>query len=104
VGGAGLSVAMPAVLKSILGAVAVDEIGKASGAAATLRFLGAVFGIAILAAVFAATGSLASPQAFGRGFSTAIGVSAVLALVGALLCLATPGRRRVAEPVARAAA
>jgi EmrB/QacA subfamily drug resistance transporter len=103
VGGTGLSVAMPAVLKSILGAVAVDEIGKASGAAATLRFLGAVFGIAILAAVFAGTGSLASPQAFGRGFSTAIGVSAVLALVGALLCLSTPGRRRAAESVARAA-
>ncbi len=92
VSGIGPSMAMPATQRSIIGAVAPDEIGKASGAGSTLRWLGAVLGIAILTAVFAGRGSLASPQAFTHGFGAAIGVAAALALVGAIVGLGMPGR------------
>jgi EmrB/QacA subfamily drug resistance transporter len=99
-GGAGLSVAMPATLKSIVSAVPLPEIGKASGAAATLRFLGAVLGIAVMTAVFARVGGFASAQAFSRGFAAAMGVAAGLALLGAVVGLAMPGRRPAVEETA----
>jgi EmrB/QacA subfamily drug resistance transporter len=84
VAGAGVSMAMPAAQNAVLGAVAVNEIGKASGTFNMLRFLGGVFGIAILVAVFAVTGSVGSPQAFSDGFVRAIGVAAVLSLLAAI--------------------
>jgi EmrB/QacA subfamily drug resistance transporter len=93
VSGAGLSMAMPAIQKSVIGAVAVHEIGKASGAGSTIRWLGAVLGIAILTAVFAGHGSLASPRAFTAGLVPALAVAAALALAGTFIGLAMPGRR-----------
>jgi EmrB/QacA subfamily drug resistance transporter len=93
--GTGVSMAMPAVQNAILGAVAASEVGKASGTFNTLRFLGAVFGIAVLGAVFAGNGSVDSPQAFSAGFVPAIGVSACLSLLAAIAGLWLPGRRSV---------
>jgi hypothetical protein len=58
-----------------------------------LRFLGGVFGIALLVAVFAANGSFASPTAFSNGFSAAIGLCALLSLLGSLTGMALPTRR-----------
>jgi hypothetical protein len=58
-----------------------------------MRELGGVFGIALVVAVLAATGGYASAQAFTDGFGPAIGVSAGLALAGALAALALPSRR-----------
>jgi EmrB/QacA subfamily drug resistance transporter len=94
--GAGVSMAMPAAQNAILGAVAPNEVGKASGTFNMLRFLGAVFGIAVVVAVFAGTGSVASPQAFSTGFVPALGVCAGLSLLAALAGLWLPGRRAVA--------
>ena len=91
--GTGLSMAMPAAQNAILGAVAAGEIGKASGTFNMLRFLGGVLGIALVVAVFAATGSVASPQAFSAGFAAAMGVSAALALAAAIAGLWLPARR-----------
>jgi len=97
--GAGVSMAMPASQNAVLSAVAPTEIGKASGAFNTLRFLGGVFGIAILVAVFSGTGSIASPQAFSAGFVSALGFCAVLSLLGAIAGLWLPQRReRVLAP------
>jgi hypothetical protein len=61
-----------------------------------MRQLGGVFGIAILVAVFAGAGGYASAQAFSDGFAPAIGVSSGLALLGALVATALPGRRAAA--------
>jgi EmrB/QacA subfamily drug resistance transporter len=94
--GAGLSMAMPAAQNAVLGAVAAGEVGKASGTFNMLRFLGGVFGIALLVAVFAARGSVASPQAFNTGFAAAMGVAAVLALAAAIAGLWLPARREAA--------
>ncbi len=81
-----------AVVKS----VAATELGKASGAFNMLRQLGAAFGVAILAAVFAGVGSFHSAQAFSNGFAPAMGVSAALSLVGAIAGPVLPGRRDMA--------
>ena len=102
--GAGVSMAMPAAQIAVLGAVAPTEIGKASGTFNMLRFLGGVFGIAVLAAVFAATGSFGSPQAFSAGFAAAIGLCAVLSLLGAIAGTWQPGRRERAVVEAKASA
>ena len=82
--GTGVSMAMPAAQNSVLNAVAGSEIGKASGTFNMLRYLGGVFGIACLVAVFARTGSFGSAQAFSKGFAVAIGTSASLSVVAAI--------------------
>ena len=46
----------------VLSAVPREDEGKASGANNTIRELGGVFGVAVLAAIFSANGSYASPQ------------------------------------------
>ncbi len=90
VAGAGVSMAMPAAQNAVLNAVAGSEVGKASGTFNMLRYLGGVFGIAILVAVFAHTGNLHSAQAFSGGFSVAIAVSAGLSIVAAIAGLWLP--------------
>ena len=98
VAGVGVSMAIPAAQNSVVGSVATDAIGKAAGINSTMRELGGVFGIAVVVAVFAGTGSYASAAAFTNGFGPAIGVAAALALAGAVAGLALPGRRRVDPP------
>jgi hypothetical protein len=53
----------------------------------------ALLGIAVLAAVFAGTGGYGSARQFLAGFTPAIFVCAAVALAGALVSLAVPGRR-----------
>ena len=89
----GIAMAMPAVQKAVVGSVSPRDIGKASGIYNTMRWFGAVFGVAILVAVFAATGSYASPHSFTQGFSRAIAASAAIALIGAAAGLALPSKQ-----------
>jgi len=93
IAGCGYSLAIPATAAAVVSAVAPTEIGKASGTYSMLRQLGAAFGVALLAAVFARAGGFASPRAFADGFAPAIGVAAALALLGALVGLGIPARR-----------
>ena len=86
--------AIPAGQNAVVSAVALQEIGKASGAFNMLRQLGAAFGVAILAAVFAASGSLVSAEAFGSGFAPAMLVAAGLSFAGAGAALLLPGRAK----------
>jgi EmrB/QacA subfamily drug resistance transporter len=94
VAGVGISMAIPAAQNSVVGSAAMDTIGKVAGANSMMRELGGVFGVAVVVAVFAATGSYASAQAFTDGFGPAIFVAAGLALAGAVAGLALPGRRQ----------
>jgi MFS family permease len=100
ISGAGFAMALPAVTKAVVGSVPPADIGKASGTFSTMRQLGGAFGVAILAAVFAAAGSYASPAAFSDGFVPATSAAAALALAGALAALALPGRRNPAQAAA----
>jgi EmrB/QacA subfamily drug resistance transporter len=91
--GAGIAVAVPAIQTAVLRSVRPEHIGKASGTLSTLRQLGGVFGVAALAAVFAAAGGYETPRAFVDGFVPALAVAAALALAGAIAAIAVPGRR-----------
>jgi EmrB/QacA subfamily drug resistance transporter len=91
--GAGFAIAIPAIQSAVIGSVAPQHMGKASGTLSTMRQLGGVFGVAILAAVFAAAGSYASTQAFTDGFVAAVGASGALALAGAFAGVVVPSRR-----------
>jgi hypothetical protein len=94
--------ALPPLQNAIINAVAVGEIGKASGTLSMFRQLGAAFGVAIVAAVFAGFGSFGSAVAFSNGFAKALGVAAILSLLGAIAGLVLPGRRDVAPVQAQA--
>ena len=59
-----------------------------------LNALGGVFGVAILAAVFAAHGSYASPAAFIGGFRPAEWVAARMAAAGIPAAALAPGKAR----------
>jgi EmrB/QacA subfamily drug resistance transporter len=93
IAGVGVSMAIPSAQNSVVGSVASEALGKAAGVNSMMRELGGVFGIAVVVAVFAATGGYASAQAFTDGFGPAIGVSAGLALAGAVAALVLPSRR-----------
>jgi EmrB/QacA subfamily drug resistance transporter len=91
IAGCGVSMSFPAAQNSVVGSVPVEAVGKASGINSTMRELGGVFGIALLVAVFSAAGGYASPAAFVDGFAPALGVTAGLSFVGALVGLGLPG-------------
>ncbi|TYK45881.1 DHA2 family efflux MFS transporter permease subunit [Actinomadura decatromicini] len=88
--GIGVSLAMPAAQNAVIGAV--PAIGVASGTFNTLRQFGGAFGIAVTAAVFAASGGYGSPDDFAAGFVPATWVIAGLAVAAALAGLGTSGR------------
>jgi EmrB/QacA subfamily drug resistance transporter len=94
VAGCGVSMAMPGMQSSVVGAVAPEAVGKAAGANSMMRQLGGVFGIAIGVAVFTGAGSYASPQAFSDGFVPAIAVSAGLSLLAVVAAAVLPARPR----------
>ncbi len=77
----------------VLSAVRPEEEGKASGANNTIREIGGVFGVAVLASVFAANGSYASPQSYVDGLLPAVWVGAAVVAAGALAATLLPGRR-----------
>jgi EmrB/QacA subfamily drug resistance transporter len=102
--GVGVSMAMPAAQNAILSSVAVPEMGKASGVFNMGRFLGGMFGIALLVATFSANGATDSPANFSAGFAAAMTAAAALSLLGALAGAWLPARHRVAAAqVARSA-
>ena len=104
--GVGISTAVPAAQNVVVGAVAPEWIGKASGTQSMMRQLGGALGLAIAVAVFTGAGTYASPAAFSDGFAPAIAVSASLSLLGAVTAIGLPGRRRdtTAVPVPAPAA
>ena len=78
----------------VLSAVRPEEEGKASGANNAIREIGGVFGIAVLAAIFAANGSYLTGQAYVDGMLPALRIGAVVVAVGAVVALAIGSRAR----------
>ena len=99
VAGVGVSMAIPAAQNSVVGSFSLEEVGKAAGANSMMRELGGVFGVAVSAAVFAGTGSFASPDAFLDGFAPAVAVLAAFSVIGATVAIALPGRSRTGESI-----
>ena len=97
--GAGMALVFAPSANAVLSSVRQSETGQASGATNAIRELGGVMGIAVLAAVFTASGSYESPQAYTDGMVPAVWVGAAVLAVGALVALLIPGRAgRAAAP------
>jgi EmrB/QacA subfamily drug resistance transporter len=93
--GIGMGLFFAPIANIVLSAVRPEEEGKASGANNAIRELGGVFGVAVLASIFAANGSYQSGQAFVDGLIPAMQVGAVVVAFGALAALGLGGRTRV---------
>jgi EmrB/QacA subfamily drug resistance transporter len=106
IGGVGMSLFFAPVANVVLSSVRRNEEGKASGVSNTIRELGGVFGVAVLASIFASVGGYASPTAFTDGLDAALWVGAIVVGVGTIAALGIPGRRAIAlhPPAPRMAA
>jgi EmrB/QacA subfamily drug resistance transporter len=98
--GAGMGLFFAPIANVVLSAVRPEEEGKASGTNNAVRELGGVFGVAVLASVFAANGSYVTPQAFVDGMIPALRVGAVVVALGAVAALALRGRAQAPVVVA----
>jgi EmrB/QacA subfamily drug resistance transporter len=89
--GTGMALVFAPAANAVLASVRPDEAGKASGATNAIRELGGVLGVAVLASLFTASGSYASPAAFNDGLTAALPVGAAILGVGAVIALFMPG-------------
>ena len=69
------------------------EEGQASGANNAIRELGGVFGVAVLASIFASRGGYESATSFTDGLTAAVWVGAIVVAVAAIAALTIPRRR-----------
>jgi EmrB/QacA subfamily drug resistance transporter len=98
--GVGMALFFAPSANVILSAVRPREEGQASGANNAIRELGGVFGVAVLAAVFAHLGGYTSGETFVDGMNAAVLVGAVAVGLGALAAFGIPSRRRAEAPAA----
>jgi nitrate/nitrite transporter NarK len=107
ISGAGMALFFAPVANVVLSSVAPEHEGKASGATNAIRELGGVFGVAVLASVFAHAGGYTSADTFVHGTSTAVWIGAVVVALGAVAAalVRRPVRAEAveAEPLAEAA-
>jgi EmrB/QacA subfamily drug resistance transporter len=107
ISGIGMALFFAPVANVVLSAVRREEEGQASGAANAIRELGGVFGVAVLASVFAHYGGYLSGQDFVDGMRPAVFVGAALVGLGSVLAFLVPSRVRASaeapEPVLDAA-
>jgi len=97
IAGVGMALFFAPVANVVLSAVKPVEEGKASGANNAIRELGGVFGVAVLASIFAHAGGYRTPETFTHGLSTAVYVGAGVVAFGAVAAFAIPRRRRAQE-------
>ena len=84
ISGIGMALFFAPVANVVLSAVRRQEEGQASGAANAIRELGGVFGVAVLASIFAHYGGYLSGQDFVDGMRPAVWVGAAVVGVGAV--------------------
>src|SRR5438876_1699116 len=92
--GIGMSLFFAPVANVVLSSVRPDQEGKASGANNAIRELGGVFGVAVLAAVFAHQGGYRTPATFVHGLTTAVYIGAGLVALGAVAAALIKPRQR----------
>jgi len=82
--GIGMSLFFAPVANVVLSSVRPEQEGKASGATNAIRELGGVFGVAVLASVFAQAGGYRTPETFVHGLTTAVYIGGGLVAAGAV--------------------
>jgi EmrB/QacA subfamily drug resistance transporter len=102
VAGIGISFVFPTIANAAGGSVPLADSGVAAGSNNTMRETGGLFGVAVLAAVFSAHGSYASPTTFMHGLKFAFVVAAAVALAAAIPALLGPSRATALASVGEA--
>ncbi|HSS72320.1 MAG TPA: DHA2 family efflux MFS transporter permease subunit [Gaiellaceae bacterium] len=97
ISGAGMALFFAPVANVVLSSVKPEEEGQASGANNAIRELGGVFGVAVLASIFARYGGYESGETFVDGLQPALWVGAAVVGLGAVAALMIPRRRRTQE-------
>ncbi|WP_340384318.1 MFS transporter [Streptomyces sp. SS7] len=92
VAGVGMGFVFAPTAAVVLGSVAEEHAGKASGANTTVREVGGALGIAVLSTVFVAHGSTEDPRQFVDGLHPAVWVGVAVVFAGALCALGIPRR------------
>ena len=92
VGGTGMALFFAPMASTVLSSVSREEEGIASGTNNSLRELGGVLGIAVLASVFSARGGYATGADFVSGTVPAVIVGAAVVLAGAVAAFLLPRR------------
>jgi EmrB/QacA subfamily drug resistance transporter len=93
--GMGIGLVLPGQSTAAISAVPFRDSGVASGVNNTLRETGGLFGIAVLAAVFAANGSYVSRATFLHGVRYATLVASAMAFVAVIPALLGPSKAEV---------
>jgi len=88
--GIGMGLYFAPVAHTILSSVRPEEAGQASGAHSATREIGGVFGVAILATIFASYGGYGTPQTFTDGIVPALWAGAAIVACGIFAALAIP--------------
>jgi EmrB/QacA subfamily drug resistance transporter len=97
ISGVGMALFFAPVANVVLSAVRPTEEGQASGANNAIRELGGVFGVAVLAAVFAHVGGYETAETFTHGMNVAVWIGAAVVLGGAVAAFLIPERARRQE-------
>ena len=97
--GIGMAMYFAPVANVVLSSVRPEEEGQASGANNAIRELGGVFGVAVLASIFAHYGGYGSGASYVDGLTPAIYVGAAIVALGALAAFAIRLRPKRAEAV-----
>jgi EmrB/QacA subfamily drug resistance transporter len=97
ISGVGMALYFAPVANVVLSSVRPEEEGQASGANNAIRELGGVFGVAVLASVFAHYGGYGSGQTFVDGLEPALYVGAGFVAAGAVAALGIQRKARREE-------
>jgi EmrB/QacA subfamily drug resistance transporter len=99
ISGIGMGMFFAPIANVVLSTVLRAEEGQASGANNAIRELGGVFGVAVLAAVFANYGGYGSGTSFVDGMTPAVYIGAAVVALGSVAAFAIKRRPRRAEAV-----
>jgi EmrB/QacA subfamily drug resistance transporter len=95
--GVGMAMYFAPVANVVLSSVRPQEEGQASGANNAIRELGGVFGVAVLASIFAHYGGYRTSETFVNGLTPAIYVGAAVVAAGAVAALFIPRVRKARQ-------
>lgn len=95
IAGMGLSMAGPALQKSVLSAVEPIYLGKASGIYNIFRLFGGAIGTTISVIIFNIFGGITNSTAFAHGFDAVLITTGVISLLGIVFSLKLTTRRKL---------
>ena len=104
VAGVGIGLVFPTVATEVMTSVPGPQIGVASGTNSALRELGGVFGVAVLASIFARPGAYTTPAIFVAGFQAALWAGAAFSAAGVLIAITVRQRPAPSERLGTARA